>query len=169
MTFDDLVAEPAGLPVEVIRSTRRRKTISAQEVGGVLRISIPARSTKAQEAKYVEDMVRRMARRRETEEVDLTARAALLAERHDLPLPQSIRWVDNQQSRWGSCTPDDGTIRISSRLAEMPSWVLDYVIVHELAHLAELGHNERFYALADRYPKAERARGYLIAKGLEDE
>ena len=68
------------------------------------------------------------------------------------------------QSRWGSCTPADGSVRISVRLAPFPLWVLDYVLVHELAHLAVADHSPRFWALVDRYPLSERARGYLIAK-----
>ncbi len=78
------------------------------------------------------------------------------------PKPTSVRWVTNQGSRWGSCTPVDGTIRLSDRLATMPGWVVDYVLVHELAHLIEIGHGPRFYRLVDAYPKAERARGYLL-------
>jgi predicted metal-dependent hydrolase len=66
--------------------------------------------------------------------------------------------------RWGSCTPDAGTIRISDRLARFPDWVIDYVIVHELAHLAVADHSTEFWQLVHRYPKAERATGYLIAK-----
>ena len=66
--------------------------------------------------------------------------------------------------RWGSCTPADGTIRISARLASEPGWVLDYVIVHELAHLVVAGHNRRFWALVRRYPRSERARGWLMAR-----
>jgi predicted metal-dependent hydrolase len=75
--------------------------------------------------------------------------------------PTSVRWVDNQRSRWGSCTPADRTIRLSSRLQSMPEWVVDYVLVHELAHLVEAGHNDRFWALVARYPQAERARAWL--------
>jgi predicted metal-dependent hydrolase len=71
-------------------------------------------------------------------------------------------------TRWGSCTPATGTIRISDRLARMPGWVLDYVLVHELAHLAVPGHSPAFWRLVHRYPKAERAMGYLIAKGGDD-
>lgn len=156
------------MKVEVIRSAKRRKTISARQVGDVLRVSIPATMTKADEDRWVGEMVRRMERRSTAAEVDLTERAAALAARLDLPVPESIRWVDNQESRWGSCTPVDRSIRISTRIGGFPSWVVDYVIVHELAHLAVAGHNDRFWALVGQYPKAERARGFLIAKGLEE-
>jgi predicted metal-dependent hydrolase len=64
-------------------------------------------------------------------------------------------------SRWGSCTTGDGTIRLSDRLQSMPVWVIDYVLLHELAHLLEPGHNARFWQLVDRFPKSERAKGYL--------
>jgi predicted metal-dependent hydrolase len=75
--------------------------------------------------------------------------------------PSSVRWVDNQQSRWGSCTPADGTIRVSARLRGMPGYVLDYVLLHELAHLLRAAHDERFWALLQGYPRLEGARGYL--------
>lgn len=76
--------------------------------------------------------------------------------------------MTNQSQRWGSCTPDHGTIRLSDRLAGFPDWVVDYVIVHELAHLVELGHTARFWTLVNRYPMSERARGFLIAKAWEE-
>ena len=155
------------MQVEVVRSARRRKTVQARKVGGVLRVSIPASMTKADEARWVGEMVRRFERQATAEQVDLEVRAAALAERFDLPRPVSIRWVDNQRTRWGSCTIEDRTIRISSRMAGWPSWVLDYVIVHELAHLVVPNHGPAFHALVDRYPRAERARGFLIAKGME--
>jgi predicted metal-dependent hydrolase len=153
--------------VEVVRSARRRKTVQAREVGGVLRVSIPAGMTVADEERWVAEMVRRMERRAATEGVDLPARADSLRRRYGLPRPRAIRWVDNQEWRWGSCTPSDGTIRISSRLVKEPGWVLDYVIVHELAHLRVAHHNERFWELVRRYPRAERAHGFLMARGLD--
>jgi predicted metal-dependent hydrolase len=155
------------MQVEVIRSAKRRKTISARQVGDVLRVSIPATMTKADEERWVGEMVRRVQRKNTAAVIDLEARAATLARRFGLPSPDSIRWVDNQESRWGSTTPVDRTIRISNRLADFPDWVVDYVIVHELAHLRVPGHNAEFWALVDRYPKAERAKGFLIAKGLD--
>jgi YgjP-like, metallopeptidase domain len=141
--------------------------VQAREVGGVLRVSIPAGMTAADEERWVAEMVRRMERRAATDGVDLTARATALADRYGLPKPHGIRWVDNQEWRWGSCTPSDGTIRISSRLVGEPGWVLDYVIVHELAHLSVPRHDSRFWALVRRYPRAERAHGFLMARGLD--
>ena len=148
----------------MIRSAKRRKTISARKVDGVVRASIPATMTRAEEERWVAEMVRRLERSARTEGIDLAERTAGLADRHGLPRPASIRWVDNQDLRWGSCTPTDGTIRISSRLATEPAWVLDYVIVHELAHLVVPGHGRRFWALVQRYPRTERARGWLMAR-----
>ncbi len=155
------------MKVEVVRSPRRRKTVQARQVNGVLRVSIPATMTKADEEHWVKEMIRRMERRAATAGVDLVRRAEQLAARYRLRRPASIAWVNNQEWRWGSCTPADGAIRISSRLAAEPPWVLDYVIVHELAHLHIPRHDAAFWALVNRYPKAERARGFLIARGLE--
>ena len=153
----------------MVRSPRRRKTVEAREIDGVLRVSIPATMTRTEEARHVGEMVRRMERRREAAVVDLPQRAAALSTRHRLAVPTSVRWVENQRWRWGSCTPVDGAIRISSRLAAFPDWVLDYVLVHEMAHLSVPGHGPDFWALVQRYPRAERARGFLMAKGHEDD
>jgi predicted metal-dependent hydrolase len=155
------------MKVEVVRSPRRRKTVQARQVGGVLRVSIPASMTAVEEEKWVAEMVRRMERRSLSDKIDLAERATLLADRYGLRHPYTIRWVDNQEWRWGSCTPSDGTVRISSRLAKEPPWVLDYVIVHELAHLSVPRHDQRFWAIVQRYPLTERARGFLIARGLD--
>jgi hypothetical protein len=117
-----------------------------------------------EEERIVADMVAKARRRFASVEVDLPARARKLAHRYRLPTPTVIEWSDRQLSRWGSCTPGDGTIRISRRLASMPGWVLDWVIVHELAHLEVRDHGPRFQELVARYELGERAEGYLIAK-----
>jgi predicted metal-dependent hydrolase len=154
--------------VEVVRSPRRSKTVQAKQVGRVIRVSIPAAMSKAEEEHWVAEMVQRISRRTDGHLLDLAERASMLARRYQLRHPRSIRWVANQASRWGSCTPADRAIRISTRLAEEPVWVLDYVIVHELAHLQRARHDAAFWAIVNRYPKAERARGFLMARGLED-
>jgi predicted metal-dependent hydrolase len=155
--------------VEVRRSQRRRRTVSAYRDGERVVVLIPDRFSRAEETEWVERMLARLAAREERirrTDDELLARAHRLTARY-LPdqvhqvTPASVRWVTNQNGRWGSCTPDDATIRISHRIQEMPDWVIDYVLLHELAHLVVPSHSARFWDLVARYPKAERARGYL--------
>jgi predicted metal-dependent hydrolase len=165
--------------IEVRRSQRRRRTVSAYRDGERVVVLIPAQFSRAEEREWVDRMLERLNQRerkvRRTDG-DLAERAARLAGRYlpDHPTaatPASVRWVRNQNGRWGSCTPADRTIRISHRVQQMPDWVIDYVLLHELAHLVVPSHGTDFWALVARYPKAERARGYLegvsAAAGLE--
>jgi len=138
-------------------------------VRGIVQVSIPATMSKEEEAHWVSEMLGRIERQRQCDGIDLAERAAALAARYRLSTPLTIRWSDNQEWRWGSCTPADRSIRISSRLAKEPGWVLDYVLVHELAHLDVSGHGPRFWNLVHRYPRTERAKGFLIARALEPE
>jgi predicted metal-dependent hydrolase len=167
---------PVGPPVEVRRSARRRRTVSAYRDGDRTVVLIPARMTRAEERHWVEVMLERLAkqdRRRRPGDETLLTRARDLSRRYlgGRADPASVRWVGNQGSRWGSCTPADRTIRLSHRLQGMPGWVVDYVLVHELAHLIVPGHGPQFWAEVERYPRAERARGYLegvaAASGLD--
>ena len=153
--------------VEVRRSRRRRPTLSAYREGDRIVVMIPASLSRKEEADWIATMVARLEKaekRRKPSDEALLQRAVELSDRYlgGLAVPESVRWVDNQNSRWGSCTPGDRTIRLSARLQTMPQWVVDYVLVHELAHLLESGHDARFWAWVDRYPKAERAKGYLL-------
>lgn len=153
--------------IEVRRSARRRRTVSAYREGDRIVVLIPAAMSKRDEKQWVADMVARLERKeRRTRPSDdqLLARAVTLNDTYfgGLATPSSVRWVTNQQQRWGSCSPGDRSIRLSERLQGMPSWVVDYVLVHELAHLLEHGHDEKFWAWVDRYPRSERARGYLL-------
>jgi predicted metal-dependent hydrolase len=159
--------------VEVRRSERRKKTITAEIVGDALVVVIPHRMSKAEEQEWVARMALRMSERRRRDrlnaEGDLERRAAELADRYlDGVRSTDIAWVTNQRSRWGSCSPSDGLIRLSMAVADYPPWVRDYVIVHELAHLVVADHSRRFWDLVNRYPLTERARGFLIAKGIEE-
>ena len=152
--------------VEVRRSRRRRRTVSAYRDGDRIVVLIPATMSRRDERRWVVDMVARVERsekRRKPSDEQLLARARALDDEWlgGLAPPDSVRWVSNQHQRWGSCTPADRSIRLSERLQEMPGWVVDYVLVHELAHLLEAGHGPEFWAWVDRYPKAERAKGYL--------
>ena len=148
------------------RSARRRRTVSAYRDGDRTVVMIPARMTRAEERHWVALMVERLAKqdqRRRPGDDELLARAGELSRRYlgGRAKPASVRWVTNQGSRWGSCTPVDASIRLSSRMQGMPAWVVDYVLVHELAHLLVTGHGPRFWAAVESYPRSERARGYL--------
>ena len=162
------------LKVEVIRSPRRRKTIEAVKDGNRVVVMLPATLTRAEARRWVAEMVGRIEEsehvRRLNEKRELERRARELHQRYfgGRPALRSIRYVANQRDRYGSCTPADGSIRLSHRLAEFPDWVRDYVIVHELAHLRVPDHSSYFWKLVARYPLAERARGYLIARGIEE-
>lgn len=153
------------------RSARRRRTVSAYREGGRIVVLVPQRFSRAEEARWVAEMVadvrarEEKARRRGPRAGDaaLQRRAQELG-RDYLPadvLPVTLRWVSTMQVRWASCTPTDRTIRISDRLRSMPGWVLDYVVVHELAHVVVPGHGADFWALVGVYPGTDRARGYL--------
>ena len=171
------VPDPPGesaqrpLRVEVRRSRRRRRTVSAYRDGDAVVVLLPARFSKADERAWVTRMLERLERResaRKPTDAALQQRALLLSRRHldGLATPTSVRWADNQQARWGSCSIDDGSIRLSRRLEGMPPWVVDYVLLHELAHLLVPGHGPDFWALVQRYDRCERARGYL--QGVSD-
>src|SRR5215471_11935886 len=155
------------MEIELVRGTRRRKYVEAVLIGDRLRVSFPYWMSVAEAQVTAEELAERMRRRTELSAIDVDARARRLAREHDLPRPRNVRWVDNMRQRWGSCTPEDGTIRVSSRLSAYPSWVLDYVLVHELAHLVVANHGPAHDALVDRFRYAERARGFLIAVDLD--
>jgi predicted metal-dependent hydrolase len=165
----------SGLVVELVRSVRRRRTISARLEGNRLIVQVPAGLTPAEEQAWAQKLGSRILATRRRRELnrdgDLAARAQELNEQFFEGKLRftDVRYVTNQQHRFGSCTPSEGTIRISDRLAKLPPWVRDAVLVHELAHLAEANHGRRFWKLANRYPLMERARGYLMAIGLDDD
>src|SRR3954447_3348287 len=152
--------------VEVRRSHRRTRTVSAYRKDGKVIVMIPARFTRAEEAEWVDTMLGKLARseqrgRRTDEQLMRRARELNRDYLGDQVSPTSVRWVSNMTTRWGSCTTGEGTIRLSDRLQTMPVWVIDYVLLHELAHLIEPNHNARFGSWVDRFPRSERAKGYL--------
>jgi predicted metal-dependent hydrolase len=165
---------PDDTPIEIIRSPNRTKTASARLVDGTLVVRVPVGLSASEERRLVESLAQKVlhkVRKSEGKLPDLRRRAADLNRRYfgGKLRVREIKWVTNQRHRYGSCTPSTATIRVSDRIASMPLWVLDYVLVHELAHLVEPNHSPAFWQLVARYPLSERARGYLIASGLESE
>lgn len=163
------------MDVKIVRSRQRVKTVSAREVDGYLLVQAPAGMSDAELQPIVDRLKKRLQNRRARQSLD-HQRLEQLAHRlnqeyFDGKLTwKSVRWVTNQEkSRWASCTPSTGAIRLSQRLAGLPPFVVEYVLVHELAHLVHASHGPEFWALVNRYPKTERARGYLMALGGEDQ
>lgn len=121
----------------------------------------------AEGERWAEVMTRRLQRqseRRRPTDHRLAERASKLNQRH---FDGALRWTSigfaDMERLWGSCTFTDGAIRIARRAAALPDWVLDYLLVHELAHLVHSDHGAEFHELENRYPLTERAKGYLLA------
>lgn len=157
---------------EIRASARRRRTMTAFREGGRLVVVVPAHMTARQRRDLVPPLVERFlageaGRTAPRGDAALTDRVRELYERYLLPAVGGevpvfgARWVTNQAARWGSCTPSTGELRISDRLRPMPSWVVDYVLIHEAVHLVERNHTKRFAALVGRYPDAARASAFL--------
>ena len=154
-------------PVRIITSRKRRRTVAARLRSGVLELVVPASMSIAEREHWAEVMSRRLERRAErrrpTDE-RLEERARRLNERL---FGGRLHWTAigfaEMDHQWGSCSFTDGAIRIARRAGELPDWVLDYLLVHELAHLVHSDHGAEFHALENRYPLAERAKGYLLA------
>ncbi|SVB21786.1 uncharacterized protein METZ01_LOCUS174640 [marine metagenome] len=161
------------LETRIIRSRKRRKTVQAREADGVIEILAPAVMSDEELLPYIKKLKERLGRRNQKDILDdyaLEKRAKALNRKYFGGLLRwgSIRWTTNQNRRWGSCAPVNGSVRISHRLATMPGFVLDYVLIHELAHLIEANHGKQFWNLVYRYPKTERARGFLMGAGYEN-
>jgi len=163
---------PPGWPeVEVRISSRRRKTSEARWVGGRIVVSLPAHlSSEAREktiAWLVDRLVAKHPMRSAIGDAELMSRAAALSDRYRIGArPRSVRWVTNQSARWGSCSYHSGEIRLSHRLRAVPEWVLDAVLVHELAHLIHPDHSPAFHQLANSYRRHHEAGLFLAGYGL---
>ncbi|TMD88805.1 MAG: M48 family metallopeptidase [Chloroflexi bacterium] len=154
-------------PIRIVASRRRRRTVAARLRAGVLELLVPDWMSHAERQRWAEVMSRRLQRKAERSRPSddrLAGRAHVLNERH---FAGRLRWTSiafaEMSHLWGSCTFTAGAIRIASRAASLPDWVLDYLLVHELSHLEHSDHGPAFHEMENRYPLTERARGYLMA------
>src|SRR3954465_3653946 len=122
------------MEIELVRGTRRRKHIEAALVGDRLRVSFPSWMSLADAQEAAEELAERMRRRIDPARIDVATRPRRLARERGLPRPKKVQWSAHQLQRWGSCTPEDATIRVSSRLAAFPPSALGYPLVHALPH-----------------------------------
>lgn len=160
-------SESIDPPVRIVASRRRRRTVSARLRAGVLELLVPASMPLAERQHWVEVMGRRVRGRIDRERPSdqrLAERAQELNRRY---FAGRLRWSSvgfaEMHHQWGSCSFMAGTIRIARRAAAFPDWVVDYLLLHELAHLVQSDHGPEFHAIEGLYPLAERARGYLLA------
>lgn len=165
---DAASAEPP--PIELVRSARRRRTYKWSIADGRVRLEVPSGLRASEERRILAEVAERarerLARSARPSDFELLARARALGRRYlpeAVPFLRSVAWSDRQDHRWGSCSTDSGAIRLSTRLHGLPEYVLEAVLIHELAHLIEPSHSRRFHALAGAYPLGERARGFLEA------
>lgn len=157
--------------VDVRISARRKKTSEARWEGGRIVVSLPAHLDVESRQKTIDWLVDRLLTRQRLQsgltDEGLLARAVELSDRYLVGArPASVRWVTNQTARWGSCSYYSGDIRVSHRLRAVPEWVLDSVLVHEVAHLTYPDHSRSFHKLAGGYPRHKEAGVFLAGYGL---
>jgi Protein of unknown function DUF45 len=167
--FESAVEAPPEVEVRI--SKRRKKTSEAKWVAGRIVVSVPAHLSVESRQKTVDWLVERLLTRHQLQsgltDDDLLARAIELSDRYLVGAhPVSVRWVTNQTARWGSCSYYSGHIRVSHRLRVVPEWVLDSVLVHEVAHLTHADHSPAFHKLAGAYPRHKEAGIFLAGYGL---
>jgi len=155
---------------EIRRSKRRKQSVGAYREQGKTIIVAPVRMPVKEVHLYAEELVAELDARDKkiSSEELLNERASYLVQTYldvdvlkDYPVPVQIRWVTNQNSRWGSCTPGDGNIRISHRIQGMPQYVIDAVLLHELIHLLVADHSPKFYSYLDKFTDYKLAKEYL--------
>lgn len=162
------VVDIDGEPVRLIASARRRKTISAALRDGMIQLSVPMAMRDEDIVRSARGLIAKVKARQELGQrfqsnPALYERAVHLARvwLNDQVHPNSVVWSDRQTTLWGSCTATTGAIRISTMLRGMPQWVIDGVLVHELAHLKYGGHGQDFQDFTRRYPRMAEADAFL--------
>lgn len=139
-----------GEPLTIVLGSGTRRTLRN---GNRLELALSLEAEPARVAAQAEDWLRRQAHG--IFELRTAHYAQLLG-----ATPRGLA-LSSARTRWGSCSPD-GTIRLNWRLVLLPPAILDYVVAHEVAHLRELNHGPRYWAIVARlYPDHQQARAWL--------
>lgn len=161
--------------IRIFRSNKRRKTASAKLNKNVLCVYVPSRISESELERAVSFFKKRFTRSLLKKKLNKARPLSVIAERINREYFSgklniaSIEYVTDQVAKFGCCNYLKRTIRISHRIYEMPDWVRDYVVLHEMAHLLEPNHSRSFWEIVSRYKLSERAKGYLLAKGIDEE
>lgn len=157
--------------IVVVRSKKRKRSISAFRQGGKIIISIPARLTKAEEREVVPEMIAKIRAKEvapvESELLELADKVLTQYAPEVLARPVSITWRDMNE-RWGSCTSVDRTIRLATKLQRAPQYVLEFVLYHEAIHLHFADHGPEFQSLLHRHPRHLEAEAFLAGYELAE-
>lgn len=164
------------ITVEIVRDGRLRTRIHWEWSGNHVRVRAPRRLPQAQLDRHVTEIIEKVKRKRASVRARADAELEAWARKINRHYFRgeiawhSIRWVGNMRRRLASCTvggPTDGDIRISDRIRGWPSWVVEYVVAHELAHRRFPNHSGEFWEYLSRYPQAERARGFIMGVAFQ--
>ncbi len=158
--------EIEGVGVVQVAASPRRKTIEVSWCAGKFHALIPSCYSEEECRDDIAALIARLASRTggaTMTDQDLAERAEKLAKRYRLPHAAQITWFEGKRSFWGKCWPDERRIIIGESVKTMPGWVLDYLIVHELSHIAHPEHSPAFWRTVRRYKRTDRAIGYLDA------
>lgn len=156
--------------IKITRSKKRKKTIQSNFQNNQLTIYLPQGLSTKEEQKWISLMMKK--HEKHTKRNNLNSDGLLQKRAQELnkhyfegKLTFAIKYVSNQQQRFGSCTPEEQTIRISDRVAALPAWVRDYILLHEMTHLVYPNHSKEFWETVNKFTYTERAKGYLLALG----
>ncbi|MBN3039563.1 MAG: M48 family metallopeptidase [Candidatus Omnitrophica bacterium] len=161
--------------VKIHRSPNRVRTVNAYLEQGILHVQAPQNISEQELQNIISKFKKRITKRKLRKELNKNHNLKEIAEKLNKKYfagrleISSIAYTTNQDKKYGVCNVSNGSILISHRLAKMPEWVRDYIIVHEMAHLIEPNHSKRFHNIVSRYPLAERSKGFLMAMGFEED
>ena len=160
-----LVVDGVTLALEVVR--KRVKNVNARLRGSTLSVSAPHGIPGRELDELIRRLAGRLVRRARAAEVNTDEAAATMARKvaarfADPPEIAEVRFTTATQARWGSYSRRTGIVRLSAALRQMPPWVLEAVLAHELAHTVHLDHSPAFWELLRSVcPETDRARAFL--------
>lgn len=156
-----------GVTLTLLVERKRVKNINARLRDATLSVSAPLNTPQATLDQAIPDLARRLVRRVRARQINAEDDALALAHRLAARFPTrpevaQVQFVTTQEARWGSYSSGTRTIRLNAALREMPRWVLEAVVAHELAHVFHHDHGAEFWKLLRRvYPEVDHADAFL--------
>jgi predicted metal-dependent hydrolase len=156
--------------IEVRTSARRKKTGAAHWSGDNIVVVLPERVRGKERQRLIDELVNQLLNQRPhavSGDAALEERAVVLADLYvDGVRPARVTWSAAQTRVWATCAPATREIRLSTSLRPCPEWVVDAVLVHELAHLIEADHTAAFWDIARRHPRQDESETFLAGYAL---